>query len=529
MDRHDVARSTPVGIPAARDQRTRNRHRGRTLAALALFSGAVVAGGIGSTAGAQDDLPSGPPAEESPNTGSVPGGIDFGDAVTVDENGVRWNVDADTGTAADPAAPPVASGDDPAPEGTAGTGRIERIPATGSITETAPGGATDGVPVGAGEPVDTIDVDAGSGSSLFVTVGIVAVIAALALAALTMLRRRRHDDDDLIRVEEPIVANATADPEFSAATFDGGYDGASDAGAYEEGGAAYAQYAAAATGQTPDLTAETTSTRDRISSMRAAVIDRADKELVDSGRAKAIAAKLEAAGSKTRPGEWLVMTVATVIGAFCFVAFVAGIILGVVAGAVAGYLSWFRLDRLEGKRQRAFSDDLPETLQLLAGSLRGGQSMLQAIQTVADEADEPTASEFQRLITEARLGRDLAVSFRDLSRRMDSKDFDWVVTAIEIHREVGGDLSSILDRVGNTIRARNRVLGQVKALSAEGRMSGLLLFMLPPGMLAAISALNPEYLQEMIGETAGQIMLALAAVLLGAGGLWLKKLSKFVY
>ena len=112
---------------------------------------------------------------------------------------------------------------------------------------------------------------------------------------------------------------------------------------------------------------------------------------------------------------------------------------------------------------------------------------------------------------------------------MDSKDFDWVVTAIEIHREVGGDLSSILDRVGNTIRQRNRVLGQVKALSAEGKMSGLILFMLPPGMLAAISALNPEYLQEMIGDSAGQVLLAIATILLAIGGWWLKKLAKFVY
>jgi tight adherence protein B len=509
-----------------------HRHvRGTRIIAALIVSAGTITAGIGftaGTAGAQDDLPSGPPAEEAPSTGSVPGGIDFGDAVTVDENGVRWNVDAETGAATDPAAPAQPTGDGPAPEGTVGTGQIERIPATGSITETAPADGADDAPVGAREPVETIDVDAGSGSSTFVIVGAVAVIAVLALAGIALIRRR-GSTDDFIRIEEPIVANATADPEFSPSTFDGGYDGASDAGAYQEGGAAYAQYAAAATGQTPDLTAETTSTRDRISTMRAAVVDRADKELADSGRAKAIAAKLEAAGSKTRPGEWLVMTVATIVGAFCFVAFVSGIILGVVAGAAAGYISWYRLDRLEGKRQKAFSDDLPETLQLLAGSLRGGQSMLQAIQTVADEADEPTASEFQRLITEARLGRDLAVSFRDLSRRMDSKDFDWVVTAIEIHREVGGDLSSILDRVGNTIRARNRVLGQVKALSAEGRMSGLLLFMLPPGMLAAISALNPEYLQEMIGETAGQIMLAVAAVLLGAGGLWLKKLSKFVY
>lgn len=503
----------------------------RTLAAIAVSVTTIATFGIGFTAGpagAQEDLPTGPPADETPATGSVPGGIDFGDAVTVDENGVRWNVDAETGSAADPATPAQPVTGEDAPQGTAGTGNLERIPASGSISETAPAGGSDETPVGSREPADTIDVDAGSGSSSFVLVGVVAMVAVLALAGVALLRRRTSADD-LVRVEEPIAANAGADPDFSAATFDGGYDGASDAGAYEVGGAAYAQYAAAATGETPDLTAETMSARDRITTMRAAVVDRADKGLADSGRAKVIAAKLEAAGSNTRPGEWLVITAALVVGAFCFVAFVAGIVFGVVAGAGAGYGSWFRLARLEGKRQKTFSDDLPETLQLIAGSLRGGQSMLQAIQTVADEADEPTSSEFQRLITEARLGRDLAVSFRDLSRRMNSKDFDWVVTAIEIHREVGGDLSSILDRVGDTIRARNRVLGQVKALSAEGRMSGLLLFMLPPGMLAAISALNPEYLQEMVGETAGQIMLVVAAILLGAGGLWLKKLSKFVY
>jgi tight adherence protein B len=528
MDRHDPV-SVPVDRATARTFRQRATRSTRRVVALVLAVGTITAGGIswaGATVAAQDGLPTGPAPDDAQNSGPVPGGIDFGDAVTVDENGVRWNVDAETGAATDPVDPtaPVA---DPESEGTAGTGSVERIPATGSVTEAGPTDGSEEAPVGAGAPAE-IAAPAGSGSPIYLIGALVALVVALAAGAVVLVRRR-NDTDDLIRVEEPIVANATTDPEFSAATFDGGYDGASDAGAYEEGGAAYAQYAAAATGQIPEPVHETTSARDRFSTMRAAVVDRADKGLVDSGRAKPIAAKLEAAGSKTRPGEWLVMTVAVVIGALGFVTFVAGILLGIVAGVAAAAGSWFRLTRLEGKRHKAFSDDLPETLQLLAGSLRGGQSMLQAIQTVADEADEPTASEFQRLITEARLGRDLALSFRDLSRRMDSKDFDWVVTAIEIHREVGGDLSSILDRVGNTIRARNRVLGQVKALSAEGRMSGLLLFMLPPGMLAAISVLNPEYLKEMSGEAAGQMMLVAAAVLLGVGGLWLKKLSKFVY
>lgn len=484
----------------------------------------VVAGGA---AGAQDELPTGPAQEPAPGTGSDPdsgrGGVDFGDAVIIDENGVRWNVATETSPSAvdpEPATPPSEAS---TTQGTTGTGRLERIPASGSITESAP---ADAPPPSGGSrgPVDPVPM-----ASSLVVIGTAAAAAVLALSivALAVRRRRTGREVEPAVIEEPVAVERVLD--LSALAFDGGYDGADDAGAYQEGGAAYAQYAAAANGEIPVLVAEADSTLDRLASMRAAFVNRADKELAQSGHGRSIAAKLEAAGSKTRPGEWVVLTALVAVAAFGLVTVVTNPLLAAAAAAIAVYGSWYRLARLQGKRRKRFSDDLPETLQLLAGSLRGGQSMMQAIQTVADEADEPTASEFQRIITEARLGRDLAVSFRDLSGRMDSKDFDWVVTAIEIHRTVGGDLASILDRVGNTIRARNRVLGQVKALSAEGRMSGLLLFMLPPGMLIAISMLNPAYMQQMLDEPAGQMMLALAAALLGIGGLWLKKLSEFVY
>lgn len=252
----------------------------------------------------------------------------------------------------------------------------------------------------------------------------------------------------------------------------------------------------------------------------------ADKGLADAGHDRAVANKLEAAGSKMRPGDWLVMAIGGTVGAFFGGSFLLGWILRTFTAAIVAVGFWKFLSFREGRRQKASAEALPETLQLLTGSLRGGVSMMQAIQTVADE---PTAGEFQRIITETRLGRDLALSLRDLAERMSSKDFEWAVTAVEIHREVGGDLASILDHVGNTIRARNRVRGQVQALSAEGKLSGLILFFLPPSMVMAIVTLNRPYLDEMIGTSEGQIMLVASSVLLLVGGAWLKRLSRFVY
>jgi tight adherence protein B len=223
------------------------------------------------------------------------------------------------------------------------------------------------------------------------------------------------------------------------------------------------------------------------------------------------------------------MAVGGTLAAMLISWFVFGLLMGVLLTTVVAYGFWAALSYQADRRSKAFAEGLPETLGLLAGSLRGGTSLLQAIQTVADEADEPTASEFQRILTESRLGRDVGVSFRDVAKRMDSPDFEWVVTAIEIHREVGGDLAGILDRVSATIRARNRVRGQVAALSAEGKLSGLVLFVLPPGMVGMIALINRAYLDEMIGSGEGQVMLALATLLLLLGGVWLKRLSRFVY
>ncbi|MDP1804383.1 MAG: type II secretion system F family protein, partial [Acidimicrobiales bacterium] len=168
----------------------------------------------------------------------------------------------------------------------------------------------------------------------------------------------------------------------------------------------------------------------------------------------------------------------------------------------------------------------PETLQILAGSLRAGHGLSQGIETVAREAESPTAEEFRRLTIETRLGRDFVNSLRAMAHRVDSEDFHWVVQAVEIQREVGGDLAAILDTVANTVRDRTRIKLQVSSLSAEGRLSAVVLMILPFGLGAMMAVTNRNYMNPLFTTTTGYKLLAVAAALLTVGGLWLKKIVK---
>ncbi|HEX4902490.1 MAG TPA: type II secretion system F family protein, partial [Acidimicrobiales bacterium] len=177
-----------------------------------------------------------------------------------------------------------------------------------------------------------------------------------------------------------------------------------------------------------------------------------------------------------------------------------------------------------GRRRKKFVDQLGDTLQLMAGSLTAGYGLGQTLDSVARETDSPTSEEFQRVVMETRLGRSLEDALDAMSHRIQAKDFDWVVDAIKIQSSVGGNLSEIIEQVGETIRARVRIKRQVDALTAEGKISALVLFVLPFGLFGFIFSSNPGYITPMFGSGLGQAMLGAAGVMLACGGLWLKKL-----
>ncbi len=135
----------------------------------------------------------------------------------------------------------------------------------------------------------------------------------------------------------------------------------------------------------------------------------------------------------------------------------------------------------------------------------------------------PTSEEFARIVNETRVGRDLNESLDDVARRMRSDDFNWIAQAIAINREVGGDLAEVLDQVGNTIRERNQIRRQVKALAAEGKLSAYVLMALPFGLTAFLLVSNPDYLSKLTGSAIGYVMIAVGLVMLTVGGLWMNK------
>jgi tight adherence protein B len=214
------------------------------------------------------------------------------------------------------------------------------------------------------------------------------------------------------------------------------------------------------------------------------------------------------------------------------VALVAGAIGTVIGGFLLGLLLLVLvplgarlLVSLRTKRRRgAFADQLDDSLQLLASSLRAGHSLLRALDGLSQEAEEPTATEFARIVNETRVGRDLSEALDELAGRMGSDDFTWIAQAIAIHREVGGNLAEVLDAVGNTIRERNAIRRQVKALAAEGKLSAIVLMALPFVVTGFLALVQPTFIDRFTGSGLGWAMLVAAGLLLVVGGLWLKKM-----
>jgi tight adherence protein B len=178
------------------------------------------------------------------------------------------------------------------------------------------------------------------------------------------------------------------------------------------------------------------------------------------------------------------------------------------------------------RRKKAFEGSLPDTLQLISGSLAAGLSLAQSIDTVVREGQEPIASEFKRVLVETRLGIDLDEALDGVADRFESQDFAWVVMAIRIQRQVGGNLAELLDTVAGTMREREYMRRQVAALAAEGKLSAWVLGALPVAFMLYLLVAKREYVMPMFTEPIGWMMLGGAAVLLSVGVFWMSRLVK---
>lgn len=214
----------------------------------------------------------------------------------------------------------------------------------------------------------------------------------------------------------------------------------------------------------------------------------------------------------------------------------AGVLLTLLSFTLGGFVPGFAMlllsmlmppavvNFMASRRGKKFQSALPDTLQLLSGSLRAGYSLLQGVEAVSKEVSDPMGKELRRVITEARLGREVEDAMEAVSERMGSADFAWAVMAIRIQREVGGNLSELLLTVSDTMVHRERLRRDIAALTAEGKMSAIILGLLPVGLGAFMWLSNPEYMGPLGSTTLGHVLLGVATVSLLIGFAWMKKI-----
>jgi tight adherence protein B len=240
-----------------------------------------------------------------------------------------------------------------------------------------------------------------------------------------------------------------------------------------------------------------------------------------------LANNLSVADIGVKPGDFvaLVAVIALVVGLVGL--FLGGLLLALIMASVVCLVARFHVQRKRNKRRHAFSDQLPDVLQLVTTSLRSGYSISQALDSVAEEAEEPARSEFAHVLTETRLGRDLSESLRAVAVRMDNIDLDWVVGAIDINRDTGGNLSETLGQVSSTVRERQRMQRQVLTLTSEGRLSARILVGLPILMGLWQWRTNPQVF-ALLFHGFGLFSLICGAVLLLVGGFWVRRITNAI-
>lgn len=235
--------------------------------------------------------------------------------------------------------------------------------------------------------------------------------------------------------------------------------------------------------------------------------------------------QLERAGLPLRPTEYITVHLLLVIAAGILTEWLSqNLPLSIVAVVGATVVPVIYLDHLVTKRRNQFGEQLPDVLNLIAGSLRSGWGLQQSLGLVVEQMAAPVSAEFARAQTEVRLGREVESALAGVARRMQSTDFAWAVTAIDIQRDVGGNLAEVLDIVASTIRDKRALQRQISGLTAEGRLSAWILILLPVALMLALSVLNPRYLALLFTTASGMGLLAAGAVLLVIGSVWLSKI-----
>jgi tight adherence protein B len=236
--------------------------------------------------------------------------------------------------------------------------------------------------------------------------------------------------------------------------------------------------------------------------------------------------KLERANVKLTVAEYMAAHVVVSAGAFALLFIFRGDIISATIGGLIGFfIPRFYVNREVNQRLYAFESQLSDTLMLWVNALRSGFSVMQAMEAIAKDSPEPTMTEFRRIVKEVQLGIDMEDALEHLLNRIQSEDLDLVVTAVNIQREVGGNLAEILEVISHTIRERVKLKGEIRVLTSQGRYTGYLISFLPIFLAFFLNFASPGYMGQMLeSRRCGWPMMGVGLALIGMGTAIIQKI-----
>jgi tight adherence protein B len=236
--------------------------------------------------------------------------------------------------------------------------------------------------------------------------------------------------------------------------------------------------------------------------------------------------KLERANVKLTVAEYAASHLVASVGAFALLFILRGDIISATIGGLVGFfIPRFYVNREVNQRLYKFEAQLPDTLMLWVNALRSGFSVMQALEAIAKDSPEPTMTEFRRIVKEVQLGIDMEDALDHLLNRIQSEDLDLVVTAVNIQREVGGNLAEILEVISHTIRERIKLKGEIRVLTSQGRYTGYLISFLPLGLAFFLNFASPGYMGQMLeSRRCGWPLMGVGLALIGMGTAAIQKI-----
>ena len=239
--------------------------------------------------------------------------------------------------------------------------------------------------------------------------------------------------------------------------------------------------------------------------------------------------QLERAGLALKLHEYVALRVLLALVAFVVVLALGNghalaFLLGIVAGVVGYMLPAFYVRTRITRQVRKFNDQLADMLTMVANSLRAGFGLLQGLDLAAEQSQPPMSTELHHLLRDTRMGASIETALESMGQRVSSYDMDVIITAILIQRSVGSNLSEVLEKVAHTIRERARIQGEINTLTAQKKLSGLVIGLMPPAVVLMMLAVNFEYMSMLFTDPLGRFLLVLAIALDIAGILIIKRI-----